>query len=126
MTLTLRHKTGHHIQIVNDPLRIAVSQKNLAIRRSDVNHPVSPDVGAGAADTANPIPAQETPGFDRVAYDRLLRNRAQPESQRPDLDPVLQEAVLEAAPRHQERAQPDHADYPQSEAAGRGRNENHR
>jgi hypothetical protein len=53
--LTARYKTCHLIQIANNSLRIAVPQKNFAIRRLDMHHFVSPNVGARAANAANAV-----------------------------------------------------------------------
>src|SRR5208282_4497747 len=92
--------------------------ENLAIRSPDVYNGVAPHVGARAADAAYAVAADECPGFDRITHDRLLRNRAQPESKHANLNPVLQKAVLEAAPRHREGADCNYRNEHDRPAAG--------
>src|ERR1039458_883937 len=107
--LTTGQNARHHIEVPDDPLRIAVPQKNLAVRSPDMHHLVAPDVSSRAPDAANAVAANKSPGLDRITHDRLLRNRAQTESKHPNLNPVPQETVPKPAPRHCARAKTYHA-----------------
>src|SRR5258707_13371086 len=90
----------HHIQVVHDPLRIAVPQEHLAIRSLDVDDLVAPDIRPCTADAANAVATSQAPWLDRITHDRLLWNRAQAEAEHTYLNTVPQETILKAAPRH--------------------------
>src|SRR5208282_1325420 len=107
--LATRQNACHHVQVADDPLRIAVPQKNLAVRSPDVHYLVAPDVSSRAPDAANAVAANKRPGLDRITHNRLLWNRPQAESEHANLNPVPQETVLEPAPRHGARAETYHA-----------------
>ena len=99
LLVILTCKACHTIQIADDSHRIAVSQENFTVGRPDVNDLVPPHISASAPDTANPIASHPGPGFDRIAHDRLLRNRAQVEAQSANLNAVAQKAILKSGPR---------------------------
>src|SRR5271170_107059 len=71
---------------------------------------VAPDISSCLADATNAVAADEGPRLDRIAHDRLPRNRAQAESEHANLNSVAQEAVLKAAPRHRQDSGSDSSD----------------
>src|SRR5712671_5861290 len=120
--------TRYHVQIAHNALRIAVPQKNLAVRSLNMHDLVAPDVSSRAADAANPVATNKSPGLDRITHDRLFRNRSQPESKHPNLNPVAQETGLKSAPRYCEGTDCDHSnqrDRPPARCRWHQRNSDH-
>src|SRR3984957_4543408 len=108
-----------HVQIVHDPLRIAVAQKNFPVVHFHANSASSPDIGFMIADPANAKPTQGVPALNLIVFDLQQGNRFQPEPQCSNLHSMAAEVVMKSVPRHGVCGGRDCRNQPKSEPDGR-------
>src|SRR5260370_19157611 len=108
-----------YIQVVDDPLRIAVSKKNLPVEQLDSNSAVPPNVGLAIAYATNSNSAQRIPALNLVAFDLQKRNRLEAETQSSNLHSVTAEVVMKSVPDHGERGNHEAGDKAHGEPRSR-------
>src|SRR5258708_2558976 len=91
-----------YIQVMNDPLRIAVSKKHLPVIKLYLNATRSPNVGLAIAHATNPHSTHWIPALNLIGFDLQQRNRLEAETQGSNLNPVAAEVVMKSIPGHRE------------------------